>query len=162
MDGTNSILNLPVLHVKFFVPLLLIVYALWRLIYQHLWHPLHKFPGPFWASQTHLWKVYYMWTLRMPEEMLRVHRIYGPVVRIGPNDLSFQSMDAVGPIYKSGRAMPKTSFYHGFTTLLPNLFGTCDETVRAHCPIFRLRVLTSFSCMQLGGARCHTVSQRRH
>lgn len=46
---------------------------------------------------------------------------------IGPNDLDFQDADAVAAIYKSGRIMPKSSFYDGFTAFKANVFGTRDE-----------------------------------
>ena len=48
---------------------------------------------------------------------------------IGPNDLDFQDADAVAAIYKSGRIMPKSSFYDGFTAFKANVFGTRDEAV---------------------------------
>ena len=104
-------------------------YACYSLIYQRYLHPLRKFPGPFWATQTHLWKAYQLFTHRMPERLLALHEKYGPVVRYGPNDLSFQSPAAIAPIYKTGREMPKSDFYEGFTTFIPNLFGTRNEEV---------------------------------
>ena len=99
-------------------------------VYQRFFHHLARFPGPFWASVTEFWKVYNVWSLRAPEMMQELHDRYGQIVRIGPNDLSFTSRDAVATIYKSGRSMPKSRFYDGFTAFKPNLFGTQDEEVR--------------------------------
>lgn len=65
----------------------------------------------------------------MPDNLIEAHKRYGSVVRVGPNDLSFDSAEAVSQIYKAGRDMPKTGFYDGFTTFNPNLFGTRDEDV---------------------------------
>jgi benzoate 4-monooxygenase len=98
-------------------------------IYGHLFHPLRKFPGPFWAAHTDLWRVYHLWTRRMPETLLQMHEKYGPVVRIAPNELSFQSVDILGDVYKGGRKFPKSDFYQGFTTFHPNTFGMLDEEV---------------------------------
>lgn len=67
----------------------------------------------------------------MPVTLQNLHEKYGPVIRIGPNDLNFASEDAVATIYKSGRAMPKSSFYDGFTTFQANIFGTRDEDLHA-------------------------------
>lgn len=58
-----------------------------------------------------------------------MHEKYGDVVRVGPNDLSFNTGEAVSAIYKAGRSLPKTGFYDGFTAFNPNLFGTKDEEV---------------------------------
>lgn len=97
--------------------------------YYRVFHPLSKYPGPFLASFSNLWKVYHLWGLHLPERLVQAHEKYGSVVRVGPSDLSFQSGDAIAPIYKVGRAMKKTKFYDGFTAFKPNLFGTQDEEV---------------------------------
>jgi hypothetical protein len=104
------------------------------LTYNRYFHPLSKFPGPFWAAQTDLWRVYHLCTKRLPDTLQSLHLTHGRVVRIGPNELSFQSPAAIAPIYKSGRRVVKSSFYDGFTTFLPNLFGTRDEEVRRLAP----------------------------
>jgi benzoate 4-monooxygenase len=112
-----------------YVLLLAVVAVVVSGVYNRRFHPLSKFPGPFWAAQTDVWRVYQLWTRRMPDTLVGVHAKYGPVVRIGPNDLSFQPVEAINPIYKSGRKMIKSNFYDGFTTFHPNLFGTRDEEV---------------------------------
>lgn len=99
------------------------------IVYYRVFHPLARYPGPFFASLTNLWKLYHQWTLRMPETLRELHERYGEVVRVGPNDLSFNNPEAVPVIYKGGRSLPKTAFYDGFTTFNPNLFGTQDEEV---------------------------------
>lgn len=65
----------------------------------------------------------------MPDTITKMHEKYGEVVRLGPNDLSFNSPSAVATIYKAGRHLPKTAFYDGFTAFNPNLFGTQDDQV---------------------------------
>ncbi|KAJ9641648.1 hypothetical protein H2204_002710 [Knufia peltigerae] len=102
-----------------------------KIIYNTWFHPLSKFPGPFLASQTDLWRVYQLTTRHMPETLLQLHEKYGPVVRYGPNELSFWGVEAINPIYKSGRKVLKSNFYDGFTTFHPNLFGTKDEELHA-------------------------------
>lgn len=49
----------------------------------------------------------------MPDALLKVHEKYGPVVRIGPNDLSFQGAEIFDDVYKAGRKFIKSSFYDG-------------------------------------------------
>ena len=102
---------------------------LYSIVHKRLFHPLRGFPGPLWAAQTDVWRAYHLCTKRLPHTLEALHTKHGPVVRIGPNDLSFSSVEAISPIYKSGRKVVKSSFYDGFTTFHPNLFGTRDESV---------------------------------
>ena len=45
-----------------------------------------------------------------------LHRQYGPVVRLGPNEVSFTSLEALKEIYSSGGGgYDKTEFYTLFT-----------------------------------------------
>ncbi|KNG86131.1 hypothetical protein ANOM_005462, partial [Aspergillus nomiae NRRL 13137] len=106
-------------------------YLVGYVIYQRYFHPLAKFPGPFWASVTNFWKVYELSTLALPTRMCRVHEKYGPVVRIGPDDLSFNIPEAIAPIYKVGRKMPKGIFYNGYVSTVPDIFSTRDEDLHA-------------------------------
>ncbi|KAH7169911.1 cytochrome P450 [Dactylonectria macrodidyma] len=101
------------------------------IVYYHYLHPLSKYPGPFSASFTNLWKVQQLWSLHMPDTLVKLHEKHGDVVRIGPNQLSFRQGGAVPRIYKAGRHLPKTKFYDGFTSFNPNLFGTQDESIHS-------------------------------
>lgn len=100
-------------------------------VYQRYFHPLAKYPGPFWASITPFWKLWQFLNYRLPQSILELHQKYGAVVRIGPNDIDFWDASAIKPIYRSGRSMPKSDFYDGFKTFNANLFGTRDEGVRS-------------------------------
>lgn len=105
--------------------ILMITYA----IYQRLLHPLRRFPGPFWASITDLWQVYMLRQGNYPQMLCKLHQRYGQIVRIGPNELSFNGSLAIDHIYKAGRIMGKGPLYDGFTSFRPNVFGLRDETV---------------------------------
>jgi hypothetical protein len=99
-------------------------------VYQRHVHPLAKYPGPFFASISNFWKVQTVLPHNFHREILRCHETYGPIVRIGPNDLSFSTPDAIAPIYKSsGRLMPKGDFYNAFVALRPTIFSLVDEPV---------------------------------
>lgn len=99
--------------------------------YYRLIHPLSRYPGPFWASLTNLWRLKELWALHLPDTLVRLHQEHGDIVRVGPNLISFQQGRAVPRIYKAGRILAKTSFYDGFTSFNANLFGTQDEEVHA-------------------------------
>ncbi|KAI1777520.1 cytochrome P450 3A13 [Hypoxylon cercidicola] len=85
-------------------------------IYQCVTSPLRSLPGP----RTSLFS---SWVLKYHEfraERTRyvhyLHRRYGPVVRIAPNEVSFASLEGVKEIYGSGGSgYDKTEFYNLFT-----------------------------------------------
>ena len=52
-------------------------------VYRLFFHPLRRFPGPFWARLSNL---YHMWLIRKSDNhlvMQRLHAKYGPIVRTG-------------------------------------------------------------------------------
>lgn len=74
--------------------------------------PLSKVPGPWYTRFTSLWIKYQEFTAHRRESIHRLHQIYGPVVRLGPNEVSFTSLDAIKEIYSSGGSgYDKTEFY---------------------------------------------------
>ncbi|KAH7386033.1 benzoate 4-monooxygenase cytochrome P450 [Pyrenochaeta sp. MPI-SDFR-AT-0127] len=64
-------------------------YWLWKLIYNVYLHPLAKFPGPKWATCSYLAEFYYdiFQGGRYFQQVVKMHEIYGPLVRMNPNDL---------------------------------------------------------------------------
>lgn len=112
--------------------IVLVVFTGVYILYQRIWHPLARFPGPFWASITDFWQFKEWWTWKQPYRLTDLHARYGPVVRYGPNKLSVTSLDALQQIYGGGRlSMPKTAFYDAFGKPGdPNLFNVRDEGVR--------------------------------
>lgn len=53
---------------------LLLVLAVGYIIYLRYFHPLAKYPGPFWASVTNFWKAYHYWTLKLPQTMVKLRK----------------------------------------------------------------------------------------
>jgi hypothetical protein len=88
------------------------VFPLWTLaigyiVYMRCLHPLAKYPGPFLASLTNLWKAITMYQGQQEHIILSLHEKHGAIVRIGPNDLVISHPDAVKQIYLSGSAFKK-------------------------------------------------------
>ncbi|KAL4865135.1 putative sterigmatocystin biosynthesis P450 monooxygenase stcF [Aspergillus spectabilis] len=85
------------------VALLLLSTAVYR-----LWlHPLRSYPGPRWWA---VWRGPYLnSTIRgaIVRDIQQLHRQYGPVVRIAPDELSYITPDAAKPIYTSNPEFPK-------------------------------------------------------
>ncbi|OAL05172.1 cytochrome P450 [Phaeosphaeriaceae sp. SRC1lsM3a] len=74
-------------------------YALAR--YRMQYHPLAKYPGPFWARITPFPAAVALLRGRLPFWQKACHDKYGPIVRIAPNELSFDEERAWKDIYGS-------------------------------------------------------------
>jgi hypothetical protein len=60
---------------------------------------LSDVPGPFLASITELWLFFHVWNQKGTTEY-ELHRKYNsPILRLGPNILSFSNVEAVRTIY---------------------------------------------------------------
>lgn len=76
-------------------------------IRRRYFHPLSRFPGPFWGSLTD-W--YLVWVIKsVPTYGLDLHKKYGPIVRLSPNLLSFSDPRYLPRVYH--RAADKPQFY---------------------------------------------------
>ncbi|KAJ3564471.1 hypothetical protein NPX13_g7829 [Xylaria arbuscula] len=81
------------------LPLIVIAYygAVWA---YNIWlHPLSKYPGPLLARASPLWMVISYLHGKTPTELLKLHERYGPVVRTGPNELSYINTSQWKEIY---------------------------------------------------------------
>ena len=75
--------------------LILLYTALYRL---SPFHPLARFPGPAHMKLSKLWMSYLTYRGDGHEYIRALHGQYGDVVRVGPNELSFNRADLVQPI----------------------------------------------------------------
>jgi hypothetical protein len=64
-------------------------------------HPLARVPGPRLAAVSNIWHALHVRNGRMLELGKTLHEKYGPVVRVGPNEVWFDSKDAFGAIYSA-------------------------------------------------------------
>lgn len=66
----------------------------------NLWlHPLAPVPGPKWAAVSNIWLAYYARNGRLAELGRTLHQQYGEAVRVGPNEVWFNSKAAFKAIY---------------------------------------------------------------
>ncbi|KAJ5341515.1 Cytochrome P450 [Penicillium brevicompactum] len=88
--------------------------------------PLSAVPGPWYTRFTSLWIKYQEFTANRRESIHKLHKIYGPVVRLGPNEVSFTSLDAIKEIYASGGSgYDKTEYYDLFRQFkIKTMFST--------------------------------------
>lgn len=83
----------------------------WRL------HPLSHVPGPRLAALSNAWYAYQVRNGRMLHLGTTLHRKYGPVVRVGPNELWFNGKDAFRLIYSPTAGYDKSNFYRTSSSL---------------------------------------------
>jgi hypothetical protein len=76
--------------------------------------PLKNIPGPKTFALTKWRLAYEDWKGTRTRTIDQLHRQFGPVVRIGPNEISFNSLNALRTIYGPGSRYGRTSFYRMF------------------------------------------------
>ncbi|KAI1380476.1 benzoate 4-monooxygenase cytochrome P450 [Hypoxylon crocopeplum] len=104
-----------------------------KALYDHISHPLYRFPGPFSASISN---ALHSWTFmagRQPYDVLKLHEMYGPVVRTSPNELSFNSAQSWRDIYgfrPNHKTFVKSPFYDGgsFADVAHSIVSERDPT----------------------------------
>jgi hypothetical protein len=67
--------------------------------YRMFFHPLARIPGPKLAIFSNVWQAIHVRNGLARELAKSLHKKYGPVVRIGPNEVWFDSIDAFKTIY---------------------------------------------------------------
>jgi len=103
-----------------------------RILSKRYLSPLRKYPGPFLASFSRLWKVRSVASGRTHLEHIDLHRKYGPVVRIAPNEVSVASPEAARSLLSAGKRFFKTDFYGVFPPPEnPDIFTEVREDVHA-------------------------------
>ncbi|ESK81718.1 cytochrome p450 [Moniliophthora roreri MCA 2997] len=102
------------------VSLLILVHIVLLGLYRLWIHPLRKFPGPNLAAMTGMYRAYYTtfgdggWL----EHLKKLHRHYGPVVRVTPWELHFNVPDAFDDIHVAPKPhwSKDPGFYGSFET----------------------------------------------
>lgn len=112
--------------------LLVPVFLIGRMVYRRYASPLRSIPGPFFASCTRLWKLRSVISENTQWEHIDLHRKYGPMVRIGPNEVSFSSPQVARNVLSAGKRFYKTDFYSVFPPPEnPDIFTEIREEVHA-------------------------------
>lgn len=103
-----------------------------RALYRKYASPLRNYPGPWLASCTRLWKVLSTASTRTHIDHIELHKKYGPVVRIAPDEVSVASPEAARTLLSAGKRFYKTRFYGVFPPPEnPDIFTEYREDVHA-------------------------------
>ncbi|KIW35014.1 uncharacterized protein PV07_01741 [Cladophialophora immunda] len=137
MDGTSSspvrqavLYALPFLRAYWY--LLIPLYMVLRFLVQRYNSPLRVYPGPFIASGSRIFKLVSVASGKTEKSRIDLHRKYGRVVRLGPNELSFASPQAAKEVLAAGKGFYKTDFYSVFPPPEnPDIFTEIREDVHA-------------------------------
>ncbi|KAI9667990.1 MAG: hypothetical protein M1821_000810 [Bathelium mastoideum] len=78
---------------------LLAGYQIVKAVYNVKWHPLSRFPGPRCFAISRIPYAYCHMRGRLATTFNTLHKIYGPIVRTAPNELSFIEPSALRTIY---------------------------------------------------------------
>ncbi|KAL2165002.1 hypothetical protein VTH06DRAFT_298 [Thermothelomyces fergusii] len=113
-------------------PVLLVGWLVIRALYRRYASPLRRYPGPFLASISRLWKLLSTASGQTHLDHIGLHRRYGPVVRIAPGEVSVSSPEAARTVLSAGRGFKKTPFYAVFPPAEnPDIFTETREDVHA-------------------------------
>ncbi|KAL2062039.1 hypothetical protein VTL71DRAFT_6305 [Oculimacula yallundae] len=88
-----------------------IIYLIGIAIYNVYFHPLANYPGPKWCAIS---RGPFLWALINGEQtrnVAKLHRIYGDVVRIAPNELSYTNPTAWKDVYANRQGKPEMGKY---------------------------------------------------
>lgn len=102
-------------------------------VYNTLFHPLARYPGPLLGRASSLWYARSLSRGTIAQDTLSLHEKYGDVVRIAPDELSFIQPENWSAIYghqlgKDYRELIKDPRYHDTVKPTPTILtGDWDE-----------------------------------
>jgi len=116
------------------------------LFYRRFFHPLARIPGPAIASITGIWRTRRLMLGGWHDDIIDLHKRYGRVVRIAPDEISLVDAAAAKVLYGAGGAYaPKTDWYDTWTfgpDQAPGIFQTTDRNIHG---FLRKRVSAPYS-----------------
>lgn len=84
-------------------------------VYNYISSPVPRgIPGPWLAKFTTKWITFVDTSGYRSATLDKLHKRYGPVVQVAPNELSFSTIDAIKPIYGIGTTCIKSPAYDTF------------------------------------------------
>ncbi|KAI6265620.1 hypothetical protein MCOR27_011337 [Pyricularia oryzae] len=106
--------------------LLVLAVAVYRLFF----HPLAHIPGPRLAALSNVWYGRQVCSGRMLQVGKILHRQYGPIVRVGPNEVWLDSEEGFRQVYSAGSGFEKSDFYLSTALQKPKV----DWRLQPHFP----------------------------
>lgn len=117
---------------------------------------LHDVPGPWFAKFSRLWLLQAYNARSFHRTNLSLHRQYGPIVRIAPNEYSIDDPEAAKIVYRASGQLAKSRRYLSWAeaSAEPNIFAAVDiarqtERRKQAAHLFQWSTLSNFE-PQLG------------
>ncbi|KAI9459930.1 putative P450 monooxygenase [Lactarius psammicola] len=100
-------------------------FSVWRIVYNLYFHPLSHFPGPKLAACSRLWLAYreLIKGESLGDLRTQLHRQYGEIVRLAPNELHFSDPAAYSDIYNYRNKWDKDHLLYRAFDLDTSTFG---------------------------------------
>ena len=86
-------------NLRYIIEYLSILFLFSYLAFNRYGRGVNQYPGPFLASISSLWAVWYIWRTPHDIPFRALHERYGPIVRLSPRRLIFAQPEAVQDIY---------------------------------------------------------------
>ncbi|KAF2864810.1 pisatin demethylase [Massariosphaeria phaeospora] len=119
------------------VTILWLFVAYWAgwVVYCRTLHPLASVPGPLWPAVSRTWQMYRIYVGDLEIKNRELHNKFGPLVRIGPNEVSSSDPAAIPLIYRDRNPLAKSDYYSAFSlkgiSHQKDLFTDTDEVHHA-------------------------------
>ncbi|KAL4897955.1 pisatin demethylase [Aspergillus ambiguus] len=144
---------LPLLFTLSIPPLIYLLYRF--IIFPLLRSDLRSIPGPAVAKLTDLYRLLLVRSDSAHEHHLRLHKRYGPFVRLGPNDVSIAYPSVLPILYNARTRYPKSDFYPvtgnvSNGKIVPTIFSTQDEALHEvmRRPIAQVYAMTNLKSFE--------------
>ncbi|KAI0543414.1 putative cytochrome P450 [Xylaria curta] len=114
-----------------------------KIFYNVFLHPLRNFPGPITHRMSVIPRAVHQMKGNLPFRVAELHRRYGPVVRVAPNELAFCSPQAWRDIYGHKKEeFPKHGSFYGIFKHLPSSINNADAVEHS---MLRRQIAVGFS-----------------
>ncbi|QSZ33222.1 hypothetical protein DSL72_002810 [Monilinia vaccinii-corymbosi] len=109
----------------------ILVYCIVGVLYRLYFHPLSRFPGPKLAAAT-LCLEFYHDCIQSGQYFIKIaqwHEQYGPIIRIGPNEIHINDPEYYDTLFSYGAVRNKDPFYTAQFNTPGSGFGAADHHV---------------------------------
>ncbi|KAJ5930882.1 cytochrome P450 monooxygenase [Penicillium verhagenii] len=108
------------------------LYLATNVIYNLFFHPLSRYPGPISHAISRLPYCYRACNGTLPFDMLEMHKQYGDIVRIAPDELAFSHPDAWKDIMGHKNGQPEMAKANWFYRPIPQPLHIANEDHEEH------------------------------
>ncbi|CAK7233378.1 hypothetical protein SBRCBS47491_008588 [Sporothrix bragantina] len=126
-------------------------------------HALRRYPSVSIAAFTNAWGVLHQYFHTRTEAVHAAHQKYGPVVRIGPTNVSYATLQAIRDIYGHGTPACKDDFYGAQVSTHVNISDAQDKGVHSTRRRRFAAALAQSNVMQMEDNMCvHLLRLMKH